>query len=223
MSTLIKLGERLMFGHIGLVYEINSKLENKMKEQVQIDPATLEHWEQTDNELVSSIVRELAKYLYPSPIVEVLGKATAGDQYFKVDVIMTFPGLPERKIAFQCKTHKEQAEDFVIKYANGVTYKGQVYLCPGVYYNDAKSIAEVFTFKQLRALGDFVGAQIHPEIIEGVQLLKRLKSVAYTDKVYTYLPYRQFWGLLKPNVWTTLQRFKVVTIGGGRIILNARL
>lgn len=207
-----------MFGYTGLVYVIDNKLEKKMNENVPIEPRTLEEWERDDIELVSSIVRELSKYLYPQPVVEILEKDTAGDQHFKVDIIMTFPD--GRKIAFQCKTQKEYAEKFMLQYLNGVNYKGQVYPCPGVYYNDSKSIEEVFTFEQVATLGEFVGAQIHPSITKAVSLLRDLKKVAYKEGKYIYLPYRQFWGLLKPNVWQVLQRFKVVTIGGGRIILH---
>ena len=207
-----------MFGYTGLVYGIDNKLEKKMKENIPIKPRTLEEWERDDTELVSSIVRELSKYLYPRPVVEILEKNSAGDQHFKVDIIMTFPD--GRKIAFQCKTQKEYAEKFMLQYLNGVKYKGQVYPCPGVYYCYSKTIEEVFTFEQVSTLGEFVGAQIHPSIINAITLLKQLKGVANKEGKYTYLPYRQFWGLLKPNVWQALQRFKVVTIGGGRIILH---
>lgn len=212
-----------MFGYNSKVTVINLTIKNIMKEKVDIDSSVLAEWDSQPEEYVTSIVRELSKYLYPTPIIEILDKETAGDQHFKVDIIMTIPecdGQPERIIAFQCKSCEQASIEFLDKYTNGVYYKGKQYECPGVYWNESKSLNEVFTWEQLKVLGEFVGAVIHPDLIEALNLLKHLEKVAEKDRFYTYLEYKRFYKLLTPDVWDALQRFKVVTIGGGRILLN---
>jgi hypothetical protein len=212
-----------MFGFHGIVLELSQKEIKKMKEEINIDNPTLTGWDKQEPEYVTSIVRELCKYLYPTPEVEILDPCTKGDQLFKVDVILHFPeceGEPARSIAFQCKSSKVGAEEHMAKYAKGVKVDGKVYPCPGVYYNSTKSMADLFTLEQVKALGDFVGAVIHPELLEAIDLLKKISKVAKHDGVYSYLEYDRFRSLLPATKWHALQRFKYVSIGGGRIILN---
>lgn len=204
-----------------------------MNDKLNIDYKKLDEWNDNDDEIVTSIVRELAWYLFPRPEVTILDKDTAGDQYFKVDIILDFPeytitadkseNIPETKylsrtIAFQCKTQQEAAERFVEKYKDGVKYKGQTYPCPGVYYNNAQNINECFTMEQLENLAEFTHSIVNPEFIKAIELLESLKRIAERDRLYTYLDQRRFHNLFDSSIWDSLERFNYVTKGGGRII-----
>lgn len=221
------------FGGIDETLKLDKKIKKRMNEKVNIDKQTLDKWEETDMEIVTSIVRELSYYLFPTPDVTILEKDTAGDQYFKVDIIMDFPeftleatdidNLPEttfpaRSIAFQCKSSKVAAENFIDKYKDGVVYKGKKYPCPGVYYNNADTINECFTIEQLKNLGEFTNSIVHPKIIAGIDILLKLKKIAERDQVYVYLDQRRFQPLLDSWVWSALEKFKFISTGGGRII-----
>lgn len=224
-----------MFGFNGIVNSVDKKIIKLMREKVNINPQTLEQWCKEDTEIASSIVRELAQYLFPKPEVEILEKDSAGDQYFKVDIILHFPEwtqqatdeleketYPAYSYAFQVKTHKGQADDFVGFYGEtGVSYKGQSYPCPGVIYCDAKKLSQAITVDNVKKLGYMTSSIIHPEITEAIDIInKRFIRAAKKEGPYLYLDYRPFKNFFDPWVWTALAQLKIISIGGGRIILN---
>lgn len=213
---------------------VNKKVASKMQEKIDMDKNKLEQWYNEDGEIASSIVRELAQFLFPTPNVIVLEKDTAGDQYFKVDVILEFPewvepstgDLPEMvheayTCAFQIKTHAEQAEIYMEEYKDGVKYKGQVYPCPGVFYCNAKTLSEAITVEGVETLGAFTNAILHPEISKAIDIVNtNFYRVAQREGPYLYLHHRPFQKFFEPWIWDALQRLKILSVGGGRILLN---
>lgn len=214
---------------------VDCTITSKMREKLKMDPELLKKWEKEDGEIASSIVRELARFLHPTPKVEILDKDTAGDQYFKIDIILEFPewtqpaegNIPEQvhpayTCAFQVKTHKGQADTFIWEYGeNGVSYNGQVYPCPGVFYCNSETLGEAITVDNVKVLAEFTHSDIHPEITEAIHLIHtRFIKVAKKEGPYLYIDYRPFQKMFDPWVWDALCRLKVISIGGGRIIIN---
>lgn len=220
--------QKSVFGFVNSVINVETKqMEDLLKEKQFIPADKLEAWEKDDYEVATQITKELAQWLFPRPHVYVFPKDSAADQHFKVDVMFTFPAwseadpegnkidYPERKVIFQIKTHEGQAETFLHMYGKkGVTYKGQSYPCPGVWW-----VQGDLSWQKALTLAKFTNSLIHPELEKGIKLLQKLRDVLGVKSPQgTYLEYRKVKAMLSPFVWEGLQALNLITLAGGRVI-----